>query len=156
MSTAAAAPRSPRTWELPYTPGMRTWIKVTLADVVLVAVVVLAPAGVGAYFVLRHPDTSSASETAALREIEAVRARFGARPPLVEIRALTETITVDSTSPAIGVRGGVPGGVVGGVVGGLPSAPPSPSAQARAGYADGLMPYPRYMPPPPETVRATF
>ncbi|OFW05295.1 MAG: hypothetical protein A3H96_07595 [Acidobacteria bacterium RIFCSPLOWO2_02_FULL_67_36] len=64
---------------------MRTWVKVTLGGVALVAVVVLALAGVGAYFVLGNMNKRDAGEAEALRDIDAIRARFGARPPLVEI-----------------------------------------------------------------------
>jgi len=58
---------------------MRTWVKVTLGGVALVAVVVLALAGVGAYFVLGNMNKRDAGEAEALRDIDAIRARFGAR-----------------------------------------------------------------------------
>ena len=64
---------------------MRTWVKVTLGGVALVTAVVLVLGGVGAYFVLGNMTRGNAGEAEALREIEAIRARFGARPPLVEI-----------------------------------------------------------------------
>ena len=64
---------------------MRTWVKVTLTGVALLAAGFLALAGTGAYFVLRHLDTRTATEAETLREVDAVRARFGARPPLVEV-----------------------------------------------------------------------
>jgi hypothetical protein len=35
--------------------------------------------------VLRHLDTRSATEAETMREVEAVRARFAGRPPLVEV-----------------------------------------------------------------------
>jgi hypothetical protein len=64
---------------------MRTWVKVTIGAGVIVVLGVLALAGMGAYFVFRHLDTRSASELDARREFDAVRTRFGARPPLIEI-----------------------------------------------------------------------
>jgi hypothetical protein len=64
---------------------VRTWAKVTLGVAALVALAYLALAGTGAYFVLRHLDTRSSTEAAAMRELDALRGRFGARPPLVEI-----------------------------------------------------------------------
>lgn len=64
---------------------MRTWVKVTLAGVALVAVVVLVLGGIGAYFLLGNMTRGSAAEVEAVREIDAIRARFGTRPPLVEI-----------------------------------------------------------------------
>ena len=64
---------------------MRTWVKGTIAGVALVALCGLALAGLGAYFVLGTLETRDASEAEALREMDAVRARFGARRPLVEI-----------------------------------------------------------------------
>ena len=64
---------------------MRTWVKGTFAGVALVATFGIALAGIGAYFVFGNLERRNASEAEALREIDAVRARFGARPPLVEI-----------------------------------------------------------------------
>lgn len=64
---------------------MRTWAKVTIGGAVLAALVFIALAGTGAYFVLRTLDTSTSTEADAMRELDALRGRFGARPPLVEI-----------------------------------------------------------------------
>jgi hypothetical protein len=64
---------------------MRTWMKVTLGGVTLIAVALVALTGTGAYFVFRHMDKRTGSETEAVREIDSVKARFAQRPPLVEI-----------------------------------------------------------------------
>ena len=64
---------------------MRTWVKATLAGVALVAVAVLALAATGAYFVFRGMEQRAAAEAEAVQAIDAVKARFGTRPPLVEI-----------------------------------------------------------------------
>jgi hypothetical protein len=64
---------------------MRTWVKVTLGGVALVAVAVLALAATGAYFVFRGMEKRAAAEAEAVKAIDAVKARFGTRPPLVEI-----------------------------------------------------------------------
>ena len=64
---------------------MRTWVKVSLAGIALVVVGIAALAGTGAYFVFRNLDTRSASESETLREFDALRAKFGARQPLIEI-----------------------------------------------------------------------
>lgn len=64
---------------------MRTWVKVTLGGVALVATAFLVLGGTAAYFVFRHMDTRKAGQAEAFRDMDAVRARFGARPPLVEI-----------------------------------------------------------------------
>ena len=64
---------------------MRTWVKVTLGGVLLVLVGFGALAGVAGYFVFRNLDTRAATETEALRDFDAVKARFGGRQPLVEI-----------------------------------------------------------------------
>jgi hypothetical protein len=64
---------------------MRTWVKVTLGGAALIAVAVIALAGTGAYFVFRHMDTRAGGEAEAVQAIEAIKARFGSRPPLVEI-----------------------------------------------------------------------
>ena len=64
---------------------MRTWVKVTLGGVAVIALVFAVLGGTGAYFVLRHMDKRTGEEAEAVRAIEAVKARFGSRPPLVEI-----------------------------------------------------------------------
>jgi hypothetical protein len=64
---------------------MRTWVKVTIAGVAVVVLGLAALAGMGAYFVLRHVDTRSANAVEAQREFDAVHAKFGARPPLIEV-----------------------------------------------------------------------
>jgi len=64
---------------------MRRWVKVTLTGVALLAAGFLALSAIGAYFALRHLDTRTATEAEAVREVDTIRARFGARPPLVEV-----------------------------------------------------------------------
>jgi len=64
---------------------MRTWAKVTLGVFGVVAICVAALMGTGAYFVFRHMETRAGGETEAIQAIEAVKARFGSRAPLVEI-----------------------------------------------------------------------
>lgn len=64
---------------------MRTWVKATLGGVALLAVALVALGATGAYFVLRHMEKRAGSEPEAVHEIDAVKARFGSRAPLVEI-----------------------------------------------------------------------
>ena len=64
---------------------MRTWKKATLGVVITVAVVIAGFAGTGAYFVLRHLEKSVTGEAAANSEMDAIRSRYGPRPPLLEI-----------------------------------------------------------------------
>jgi len=64
---------------------MRTWVKATLGGFALIAVAVVALAATGAYFVLRNMEKRAGSEAEAVQAIDAVKARFGSRPPLVEI-----------------------------------------------------------------------
>ena len=64
---------------------MRTWVKATLGGLTLIAVAVVALAATGAYFVVRHMEKRAGSEAEAVQAIDAVKARFGSRPPLVEI-----------------------------------------------------------------------
>ena len=64
---------------------MRTWVKASLAVVALIAVGFIALAATGAYFVFRSMEKRAGSEAEAIRAIDAVKARFGQRPPLVEI-----------------------------------------------------------------------
>jgi hypothetical protein len=64
---------------------MRTWVKATLGGVALIVVALVALAATGAYFVLRHMEKRAGSEADAVRAIDTVKARFGSRPPLVEI-----------------------------------------------------------------------
>ena len=64
---------------------MRTWVKVTIGSAALVIVGLSALAGTGAYFFLRHLETHSATESEVKKNLDAIRVRFGARPPMVEI-----------------------------------------------------------------------
>jgi len=64
---------------------MRKWVKYTLIGVATVVLCMMAFAGMGAYYVLRHLDTQSAGEADTLKEFDAIRARFGPRQPLIEI-----------------------------------------------------------------------
>jgi len=64
---------------------MRTWVKVTLGGAAVIVVGLIALGGTAAYFVLSHMEKRAAAESEAAQAIDAVKARFGARPPLVEI-----------------------------------------------------------------------
>jgi hypothetical protein len=64
---------------------MRTWVKATLGGVALIGVALVALGGTAAYFVLRHMEKRAGTEAELVREIDALKARFGSRPPLVEI-----------------------------------------------------------------------
>jgi len=64
---------------------MRTWVKASLAGVAVIAAVLAVLGGIGAYFVLRHMEKGPGSEADAAQAIDAVKARFGPRAPLVEI-----------------------------------------------------------------------
>lgn len=64
---------------------MRTWVKATLAGVGVLAVGFAVLAGTGAYYVLRNLDTRSVSEAEIGSDFQAIRTRFGARPPLIEV-----------------------------------------------------------------------
>ena len=64
---------------------MRTWVKATLGGLALIAIAAIALAATGAYFVVRHMEKRAGSEAEAVQTIDAVKARFGLRPPLVEI-----------------------------------------------------------------------
>jgi hypothetical protein len=64
---------------------MRTWHKAALAVFIAIVAIVAVLGGTGAYFVLRSLEKKVSSEAEANKEIDAVRARYGQRPPLVEI-----------------------------------------------------------------------
>jgi hypothetical protein len=64
---------------------MRTWVKVTLGGVALIALALAALGATAAYFVLGHMETRAGGEVEAIKAIDAVKARFGSRPPLIEI-----------------------------------------------------------------------
>jgi hypothetical protein len=64
---------------------MRTWVKVTITGVVVAVLGIAALAGTSGYYFLRHLQTAQATEADTLRQFDALRARFGARPPLVDI-----------------------------------------------------------------------
>jgi hypothetical protein len=84
---------------------MRTWVKVSIASVVVVVLGISLLAGTSAYYFLRHLETKQASEADTLRELDALRARFGPRPPLVEIVELsTADIRINRTPHPEGRR----------------------------------------------------
>ena len=84
---------------------MRTWVKATLGGIALVAVAFAALAGTGVYFVLRSMDQKTGSEPEAVQAIDAVKARFGSRPPLVEIAdPRTADIRINRAGDASSVR----------------------------------------------------
>ena len=60
-------------------------MKVTLGLAAIAIACIVALAGTAGYFVWRSFDRQGATEATALREMEAIRTRFGARPPLVEV-----------------------------------------------------------------------
>ena len=64
---------------------MRTWVKATLGGVVLVVLAFVGLAATGAYFVFRNMENRASPEAEAVKAIDAVKARFGTRPHLVEI-----------------------------------------------------------------------
>jgi hypothetical protein len=64
---------------------MRGWVKLTIGAGALVLGCMLVLGGTAGYYVFRSLQRSSGTEAAAAAEIERIRARFGTRPPLVEI-----------------------------------------------------------------------
>jgi hypothetical protein len=64
---------------------MRTWVKVTISGLVVAVLGIAALAGTTGYFFLRHLQTAKANEADTLRQFDALKAKFGPRPPLVEI-----------------------------------------------------------------------
>jgi hypothetical protein len=64
---------------------MPTWLKVVLGILGVIAVFVLALGGTGAYFVFSNLDQRELPEAESVKAMEAIRARFGPRPPLIEI-----------------------------------------------------------------------
>lgn len=64
---------------------MRRWVKVTLGLGAVLVIGVLALMGTGAYLFFRHLETRTVSQIGARAQFDTVRARFVARPPLVEI-----------------------------------------------------------------------
>ena len=64
---------------------MRTWVKATIGVAALAVVCMAALGGTAGYFIFRSLEQQSASEAAALLEIDGIRTRYGSRPPLIEI-----------------------------------------------------------------------
>ena len=64
---------------------MRTWVKATIGVVVVIAIAVAILTATGAYFVFRNMEQRTSAEAEADKEIEAIKVRFGTRPPLIEI-----------------------------------------------------------------------
>jgi hypothetical protein len=64
---------------------MRTWVKVTFWGLALALLAFAAVAGTGAYYFLRHLEVEQTAEAEALKEIEAIRAKYGSREPLIAL-----------------------------------------------------------------------
>ena len=64
---------------------MRRWVKWTLAAVLLAFVCFAALAGTSAYYVMRHLEVRKGGEADVVKEIEAIRSRYGSREPLITL-----------------------------------------------------------------------
>ena len=64
---------------------MRKSVKLTLGAVAIVLLALAALGGTAAYYVLRNLEERPAGEAEAVKAIDAVKARFPPRPPLIEI-----------------------------------------------------------------------
>jgi hypothetical protein len=67
---------------------MRTWLKWTLGGVAIFAIALTALAGTSAYYIFRSMEKHQAGEPDAVQAIDAIKTRFGSRPPLIEISDL--------------------------------------------------------------------
>lgn len=67
-------------------PGtMRKSVKITLGAVAVVLLALAALGATAAYYVMRNLEERPAGEAEAVKAIDAVKARFPPRPPLIEI-----------------------------------------------------------------------
>jgi hypothetical protein len=64
---------------------MRTWVKVSIWSAIVGLLGFAIVAGTGSYYFLRHLNADHATEADTVRQIDAIRARFGSRQPLIEI-----------------------------------------------------------------------
>jgi hypothetical protein len=64
---------------------MRTWQKTTLAIGLTIVAIIAVLAGTGAYYVLRNLEKTSTAEAEANTTMDALRARYAPRAPLLEI-----------------------------------------------------------------------
>lgn len=64
---------------------MQKWVKFTIGGVALVVLALAALGGTAAYYVMRNLEERPAGEAEAVKLIEGVKARFGPRPPLIEV-----------------------------------------------------------------------
>ena len=63
----------------------RTWISIIVASVIAMCLAALAVVGGTAFFIYRHVDAKTTSETGAQEEFAAARAKFEGQRPLIEI-----------------------------------------------------------------------
>lgn len=64
---------------------MRTWVKRSLIGVGVIAVGLAVISGTTAFYVVRELDTRTTTKADSVGEFQAIRTRFGTRPPLIEI-----------------------------------------------------------------------
>ena len=85
---------------------MRKWVKYTLIGFIVLMASLAVLAGTGAYYFLRHLETKTATEVDALKEVDAIRARFKSRTPMIEVVNLEAgDIRVQRTPHPDGLRG---------------------------------------------------
>ena len=78
---------------------VKTWVWVAVSIAVLGILAIVAFAGVAAYLVAQHIDTTEASPASAAQEFEAVRATFAAQKPLIELDARGEVLRANTNRP---------------------------------------------------------
>src|SRR6185295_18188623 len=64
---------------------MRPWLKWTLSTVVVLFLAWAIIGGIAAYHVFRHLERRTTTEVQTLGDFDAIHARFGTRPPLIEV-----------------------------------------------------------------------
>jgi hypothetical protein len=64
---------------------MRRWVKWTLGGLALCVLAFMAFAATGGYYVMRNLEVRKAPEADTLKEFDVIKARYGAREPLVTL-----------------------------------------------------------------------
>jgi flagellar basal body-associated protein FliL len=64
----------------------RTWISIVIASVIVIILLALAAVGGTAFFIYRHIDAQTTSETSAAEQFATTRARFSGEQPLILIQ----------------------------------------------------------------------
>jgi hypothetical protein len=84
---------------MPVAGKVKTWVWVLVAVAVVCVLGLVAFAGIAAYFVAQHIETTKATPASAAREFDAVKAGFAGQKPLIELDKRGQFLKANTDRP---------------------------------------------------------